>query len=329
MSRVELPIISPIYSTYHCQGTGSAVIADNPSIRNWYLNQAMMLMWNRSYLNCASAPKISIYNTAWGNNPYLEKRWMDVQILKGHIHTAIRNLLDAGYYVHFEGADDYYIMGKSWYKKRHFTHDGLICGYDQKDKTYCIYAYDSSWQYKKFWTPQASFEAGRKSTLKMGYCIGVCGIKPTQEKVEFSAETALKTIAEYLDSSIEKYPLTGDGYIYGIAVQDYVAKYVGELFDGFIPYEKIDRRIFHLVWEHKKLILESIQCIEKTLDIAPEISIKYAPLVQEADNIRMLYASHYMRRRDSLLPIIKEKILNIKNQEAEFLGKLIENGGRK
>ena len=53
----ELPIIAPIYSTYHYQGDASAVINDNPSIRNWFLNNNLILIWNRSYLNCTSAPK--------------------------------------------------------------------------------------------------------------------------------------------------------------------------------------------------------------------------------------------------------------------------------
>lgn len=41
----ELPIIAPIYSTYHYQGDASAVINDNPSIRNWFLNNNLILIW--------------------------------------------------------------------------------------------------------------------------------------------------------------------------------------------------------------------------------------------------------------------------------------------
>ena len=325
----ELPIIAPIYSTYHYQGDASAVINDNPSIRNWFLNNNLILIWNRSYLNCTSAPKISVSCSTWRENPYLDKKWIDALYLKGHVHAVIRNLIDAGYYVHFEGLDDYYIKGKSWYKEKHFYHDGLICGYNQEDKTYCMYAYDSKWIYQTFWTPQSCFEAGRKAILRNGGYIGICGIKPLPGKVEFCAKTALKTIAEYLDSSIEKYPLTGEGFIHGIVVQEYVAKYIGEMIDGFIPYEKMDRRIFHQIWEQKKLMLESIQCIEQALEIPAEVSRQYAPLVKEADAMRMLYASHYMQRRDSVLPVIRNKMLFINSEEEKLLNKLIKNGSVK
>ena len=73
----ELPIIAPIYSTYHYQGDASAVINDNPSIRNWFLNNNLILIWNRSYLNCTSAPKISVSCSTWRENPYLDKDYAE------------------------------------------------------------------------------------------------------------------------------------------------------------------------------------------------------------------------------------------------------------
>ena len=41
----------------------------------------------------------------------------------------------------------------------------------------------------------------------------------------------------------------------------------------------------------------------------------------------MLYASHHMKRRDSVLPIIKKKLLNLMNNERELLTLLIEKTG--
>lgn len=64
----------------------------------------------------------------------------------------------------------------------------------------------------------------------------------------------------------------------------------------------MDYRILRTIWEHKKAMLESIQNIEKTLGLDNDISEKYKPLVKTADNIRMLYASHHIKRKDSVLP---------------------------
>ncbi len=92
---------------------------------------------------------------------------VSTEFAKGYINPIIRAMLDKGIYVAFSNVDDYYIEGKSWYKERHFSHDGLLCGYDRNDKTYCMYAYDSKWMYRKF---------GRRKAASIKECLP-CGKK--------------------------------------------------------------------------------------------------------------------------------------------------------
>jgi len=322
--KVELPLLDPMYSTYHYQGPATAILVNNPTIRNWYLNQVMNLNCTCRFLNGFTTPEIDIKDASWHANPYLKTVWYEMQFLDGHIHYVIRKLLDEGYYVIFDYIDDYYVKGKSWYHERHFGHDGCICGYNQESKTYCIYAYDQNWIYQKFWTPQKSFDAGRKAQFKKDLYGGICGIKPTEEQVLFSSETALNKIAEYLDSTMEKYPETSDDKVYGIIVHDYIAKYIGKLYDGSIPYEKMDRRVFRMIWEHKKAMLERIQLIERELSLDKNTSDAYGAVLGEADNCRMLYAAHHMKQRNSVLPIIQEKLLSLKACEQDLLEELLK-----
>lgn len=147
---VELPLIEPLYQTYHYQGISTAVIGENPTIRNWCLNEIMNLACGRDFLSGFSSPKITIVKSSCLVNPYLEKKRLRFDFIEKHIVSIIKSMLDKGYYVAFSGIDDYYIKGKTWYKKRHFRHDGLICGYNQEDKTLCMYAYNTDWIYKKF-----------------------------------------------------------------------------------------------------------------------------------------------------------------------------------
>lgn len=322
--KIELPLVEPLYSTYHNQGSGAAILINNPSIRNWYLNQVMILTCTRKFLNGFTTPEINVAESSWNANPYFDKKRYAMQFLEGHVHFAIRKLLDAGYYVYFRGIDDYYVEGKSWYHERHFKHDGCICGYDQENKTYCIYSYDRNWIYHKFWTTQKSFDAGRKAQFKKKQYGSICGIKPKEDQIAFSHEAALKKIDEYLDSNLEKYPETEEGTAYGIVVHDYIAKYVDMLYDGSIPYEKMDRRVFRMIWEHKKVMLERIKLIEDALSLDHSLSDAYASVVREADNCRMLYAAHHMKQRNSVLPVIQKKLLNLKEKEKEILENLLE-----
>ena len=321
---VELPLIEPTYSTYH-NGIFSACIVSNPTIRNYYLNEVMILTCNRTFLTGYTSPQINVEGTSMSDNPYLVKHWVPMRYLKGYISYAIRNMIDDGCYVYFSGIDDFYVKGKSWYKERHFSHDGAICGYNQKNKTYCIYAYDSNWIYQKFWTPQRAFETGRLAMFREETYGRICAIKPTSEKVDFSVERALEKINEYLDSNMTKYPENGEGKVRGIVVHNYIEKYVDKLYEGSIPYERMDRRVFRMIWEHKKIMLERIRCIEATLNIDHDISIRYEPLVNEADSMRMMYALHHMKRRDSVLPVIERKLLALKDKEFELLSELLSN----
>ena len=166
--RVELPLLEPLYSTYHYQGPCAAIAVNNPTIRNWYLNETTDLTCNRRFLNGLTTPEITVpYSSLW-DCPYFEIIGVSSHFVGGYINRIIREMLDAGYYVVFDGIDDYYVEGKSWYKERHFNHDGLICGYDMDEKTYCLYSYDSKWLYRKFWTSQHSFNAGRIAMEKQG-----------------------------------------------------------------------------------------------------------------------------------------------------------------
>ena len=89
----------------------------------------------------------------------------------------------------------------------------------------------------------------------------------------------------------------------------------------------MDWRVFRVIWEHKKAMLERISLVEKTLGMDSTASEQYKFLVSEADTMRILYASHYMRRRDSVLPIIKKKLLALKEKEQELLTGLVEKMG--
>ena len=325
---VELPLIEPLYSTYHNQGPGTAIIKDNLSIRNWYLNQIMNLFCSRKFLNGYTTPEITIRDSWWSANPYLDRRMISTEFADGYINPIIREMLDRGFYVDFSGVDDFYMKGKTWYKQRHFSHDGLICGYDQNDKTYCIYAYDSNWIYQKFWIPQKDFNAGRIAMRKKGVFTTICGLKAKDDIVEFFPKIALQKIKEYLYSDLEKYPFDGEGNIYGIVVHAYIAEYVAKIYTGDIPYERMDRRVFRMIWEHKKEMLERIENIEQKLCLDNEISKKYKHLVSDADTMRMLYASYHMKRRDSILPIIKSKLLKLMEKERELLTLLVEDVGK-
>ena len=128
---------------------------------------------------------------------------------------------------------------------------------------------------------------------------------------------------------MDLYPFEEDKTPYGIAVQNYIVKYLDKLIEGVIPYENIDRRIFRLVWEHKKAMFERIETIEKMLELDSVLSDEYINIVKMADNMRMLYASYRIKKRDGLLPLIKNELIKLIEAEKMILTKFVDAVGEK
>lgn len=205
------------------------------------------------------------------------------------------------------------------YGQRHYRHDGLICGYDRTAKTYDIFAYDANWMYREFSISQASFDKGRKAVARTGDYGHICGIKPLPEPVEFEPKTVTARLREYLEPTPEEYAGEEKDRIFGIAVQDYLSMYVKKLYDKSISYERMDWRIFRIIWEHKTVMLERLIKTEKALNMAPDASTQYASVADDANSIRMLYASYHLKEKASLLPVILKKLAELRYREENIL----------
>lgn len=324
----ELPLVKPLYGTYHYQGAGGATITSNPSVENWFLSNALVLNCARSFLFGYSSPKISVENSSWLDNPNFEQRWYDTEYLNGYINFVIKNLIDDGFYVVFGGVDDFFVEGKTWYKKRHFNHDGLICGYDRDEKTYSLYAYDENWLYRRFKTPQKGFNDGRQAMFQRGYYEAFCGIRPKKDPVLFEPEKAVEKIREHLNFSFDDVPADEDGIVKGNIVHDYIAMYLDKLIQNEFSYEKTDRRVFRMIYEHKAALQKSIRKIEKAADLDNETSGSFDKIVRKTDEMRLLYASYCMKKRESALPLLKKRLLTLKEEEGKTLSEFLKKWER-
>ncbi len=64
--KMELPLVESVYRTYHNEAAGAAILKENPTIRNRYLNNVVILTFNRRFLSGCTTPEVSLANGFWG-----------------------------------------------------------------------------------------------------------------------------------------------------------------------------------------------------------------------------------------------------------------------
>lgn len=323
--KVEHGIIPTVYSTYNHLGCYGMIFAQNPSIYNWQLNELIQLRCTRRFLKGEfSSPELMIDRGFYKSCPYIEKYEIPYKLFGKHVHASIRNIISQGYGVMFEGCDDYYIEGKTWYRTRHFAHDGLICGYDMDKKTYLIYAFDKEWKLSLFEIPVLSLGRAAKGGMALGNMPKLFPIKAKPEKVNFDPKRVYEGLKEYLDSDLEKYPPNGEGMIYGSASQDYLITYLEMLSDGRINYDRADRRVFRLLMEHKTCMLERIEMTEKELKLDNSASTAYKEVVSLSSQMHIMYAMFISKKREDTPKRLIKLLRDMMEKEKTVLSVLLE-----
>ena len=291
-------IVPTIYSAFNHLGCYGMIFAQNPSIYNWQLNEIMQLRCTRRFLKGEySSPELMLDRGFYKSCPHIEKYEIPYKLFGKHVHDVIRNIVSQGYGVMFEGCDDYYIEGKTWYKTRHFAHDGLICGYDMDKKTYLIYAFDKDWKLSLFEIPVRSLGRAARGGVELGRMPKLFPIKARPETVKFDPKRVFEGIKEYLSSDFEKYPIDGEGFVYGSVVQKYLILYLQKLANGEIGYEKADRRLFRLLMEHKECMLDRIRTVSQALSLDETADKEYRKVVDISGKLHIMYAMYLSRER--------------------------------
>lgn len=324
-TAVFLPAQVPLFSTYHYQVIGGVAAAVNPTYLNWYYNNCIQLQCGKVFLRGCPTPHLNVPMTEVPDSAFLERFSYNLLFAREDVHRLIKRMLDKGFYVAFRGIDDYYIPGKSWYGKRHYDHDGLICGYDDEDSTYAMMAYDEKWTLRLFHTPQSAFEAGMESMIQNYYIMGeVTAVKARDVSIRLDIPGIKAGLIEYLGTSLVTDPIEKKTAPMGTVVHTYLCMYLDLLYAGEIPYEKTDYRIMRLLWEHKNCMHMRIAAVEDTLGLGNTLRSAYSEVTDSAGLLRTIYGKYCMRRKDNLLLSVKIQLQELQRRETEILTYLIE-----
>lgn len=324
---VALPFIVPNFATLQSTGAAEFAMIGHPTAYNQTLNQATNICCGRRFLGGYSSPEVSIPNITLDAYKFFDKYNVNFRFVYDFCLDIIKAMLEEGMYILYDGVDDFYLPGKSWYGTRHMHHTGIICGYDDNDETISIVAHDINWVYNMIRVPQKCFLTALRSSLDDKKYGNMVAYKIKENTVgRINEKEMIKSLREYIDSSFEKYPTNESGKVLGVIVHEYLAMYIDKLNDGSISYEKMDWRALRPIWEHKKCMLDRIKAIERKRGWSNELSERYLPIVEKANRIRMMYAMYHKNHNNRLLNMIRDGLLELsKNDKClveEFIKKM-------
>ncbi|MBQ8331862.1 MAG: hypothetical protein IJX94_05125 [Clostridia bacterium] len=321
---VALPFFVPVFATVQGSVASCLALAQHPDGYRAILNQCTTVTCKRRTWEKISTPDVFISGVAPRNFKQLQTYTVSLRYASRFAGEVIKQMLNDGYYVNYTKIDDFYLPGKSWYGTRHMPHDGIICGYDEADKTYSVAAYDINWVFTLIRIPQDCLALGIEACLAEGEYGDLIGVKVKEVPIPLDLKQIGKRMKLHLDSSLEIYPPNQNGKAYGLVVYDYLMRYMEDLYEGRVSYEKMDWRVLRPIWEHKKCMLDRIRAVEEELGWTNTLSVAYEPLLEQADHLRMMYALHHRKRRDSVLPRIREGLARIKESETAILNEFVE-----
>lgn len=324
MGKVLLPYVEPMYSTYHYLASSGIPAKQNMTSDNWFYNNTVDWQCSRKFLQGFTTPEMCLHTGNIWSMPFLEKHGITTRFARSCALELIKTMLDDGYYVAFSGVDDYYVKGKSWYKEQHFNHNGLIVGYDDEDETLAIAAYDQRWIFTVFDTPQKCFMQGLQVLCDKNSYGAIYAVKAKNDIQELNLTTIYQELKKYLSSAIDHYPLKDSGFVNGIIVYDLICMYLDKLADGSIPHERRDRRVFRMIWEHKKCMFGRIKAIENQCEWDDSLSHAYAEVVALSDKIRFIYSKFVIKYSSKDLENIQLNLIKMKQLEISLLNLFLD-----
>ena len=322
--QVLLPFHVPMFATLHFYAAAGLALENHPTGFNEILNKCTTLCCTRKFLRGYTTPEPSIPRNGLYAFDSLECYSINYRFTLRYVKEFIKQMLDEGLYVYCSKIDDYYLPGKSWYGVRHMAHDGIICGYNETESTYLMAAYDTNWVFRLIRIPQCCYMEAAQACLERHVYGALIGYRVKDIDVELDEPMILDYLKDHLERTIDTVSLESDSWVNGLAVHDLLAMYVDKLKDGSIPSEKMDWRALRPVWEHKRCMLERLQVIEKRHDWNPTYSEQYAPLVDEANRVRVMYAIFQKTKKPNLLDGIRNGLVDLREKEQRILTGFVE-----
>lgn len=301
-----LPLIHPPICGYMMFGYHLAITLQHDITMPWYMSHFIQLKYKNDEILFLDGT--SEFNHWLKNSLSFEKN--ELTLFNLNILDVIMNAIDNDYYVE-TFVDEYYLSNMRLYGV-HYNHRLLINGYDRKKKLLYISGYKQNHEYGEtsctFEEFELGFEEGIGKTTFFKF-------NPA-EAYPFHLEKIINKIRQYLLLDVCE-----DAELLGVNVYDKLILFLNKHSKGLF-----DIRGIHILWEHKKCMLDRISYLLKNKYIeSEEIVSDYKEVVDMLTTVRT-NALKYILLQDQYRHIVEglpNMLKTIKIRETNILLKLL------
>lgn len=315
-TKIELQIKNATFQAYQRYAYMEIAGQCDEDVDMFEINNYINLRCNRIDENNNVIDYVLADEKFYWDIPYLDIKWLLLERVKYPICGIIKDILDDGRYVIFDGADDYYIESRrnNISGGQHKEHDGLIYGYDDINQTFSLLVYTDNVLSSSV-VPQESIYRAMNSeyTNPNGFIIGAK--KKDGVTIPFDVNKSLYGISEYLTSHSGN-----DGCVYGIETGFQLEKHIRTS-----DFYSLDVRALRLFWEHKVLMKKRLEQLAINSVVSYEILEEYEKIVKNINVARALQTKFIVLNDKRFLDRAADMIAKNVQEESLILGKILHN----
>ncbi|GGG02013.1 hypothetical protein [Paenibacillus aceti] len=310
----------------------------------WIHTSYIQLFISKPYLQDLQEYRLDFYPDlmiAYTHMPWLMYKHTDKVLLDQlgvDIHRYLITQLERKYYV-VTYVDEFYIHNSICYQQNHFVHDIFIYGYDLDRQIYHVAIFDKN---RQFTMQEVTFEQlgqayssqGKETQSLISSCKRLEPLDYEGSKYgagagrfDFDLTLMIEILTDYLEGRnsterlrIQQQPM--EGY-FGVEIYPYLQEFVMRVIEGA---QNFDVRQLHILWEHKKMMVERIKYLQQLGHLAEDTPLLAVAerLEKQAYTHRNLMLKGFMSQNRSILQPLVNSLGEMLDTEKALITQLID-----
>ncbi len=321
-SRKVLRMTYPSITSYNAYGSLLSIISHDPNTLAWIYSTFIRLIYDpKQEFLCFDEPRFQECPWVFAgdiNRELIQFKW-------SNIIDFIVDCINVEFYLYVLAVDRFHIPESDVYHKSHLYHEIFIYGYDLKRKVLFCADNIKEGKYVYFECPISQFERAYEAVEKeKNECVVLFKYKDAE--FQFDVKTVTHKISKYIypDNVHTLNTLMNSqqkNHVFGQDIYDYIVGILEEI------RPKYDRRIFHVLWEHKRCMLNRIRYMSehRYLNNSEQIAEAYAEVERKSLAHRNMILKYNITGDTKLILRLIHDIKLIKLKEKFIIEYFLEN----